>query len=72
MTRERALLGLVGHLAGRGELNMRSRDARDAMLDEGVVRVNAVVTYRWNTEIVPDEALRAEARALAAARGAPG
>jgi hypothetical protein len=29
-----------------------------------------VVTYRWNTEIVPDAALRAEADAIAAARDA--
>jgi hypothetical protein len=29
-----------------------------------------VVSYRWDTEIVPDAALRAEADAIAAARDA--
>jgi hypothetical protein len=49
------------HLAQGGRLDMRRPDlAREFALD-GVRRVDRVVTYRWNTEIVPDDALRAAA-----------
>jgi hypothetical protein len=58
------------HLAGRGRIQMRSAEAAQILREEGVIRVDAVVTYRWNTEIVPDAALRAEADAIAAARDA--
>jgi hypothetical protein len=49
------------YLDNKGLLVMRTEAERARMATEGIVRVDEVVTYRWNTRIVPDDALRARA-----------
>jgi hypothetical protein len=50
------------------ELRMRSEQRVEEMFQAEVFSVDRVVTYRWNTQIVPDDGLRAQADAIAAAR----
>lgn len=49
------------HLSQGGTLEMRRPALARQFALQGIDSVDRVVTYRWNTEIVPDDALRAAA-----------